>query len=497
MSFTFGLALAALLLVCALPKVWAAGPMGADNGWAINNDGSPIYTPQKCAQIAAGGVGWVRIGFRTIPGHTDWINDAMLIADYDTVVNNIRAAGMQIIAGINYESYAGSQADWCANNYEHTGGNGSNAFTAGFTSHAAEPIIKHFHDRIKNWEIWNEPNAWTSSAPGGYYSGGTYLYPSNYSQLLAGTFDTVKEYDNIKDVNLIFGGVFGHSINNVYSYGNAGAQYIDDTYNVGINGVGSFAYTKNRWGVYPVDAIAVHVYIDQGGNTSTAEFQQYLDWDHSAYTKWELPAGQNKKIWITEFGWATNQVSQSTQSNNLIDAFAAIVSRSYVSNAIWFQWQDNPGGGLYYGVLDSNSNQKIAYPYFVNRETYQGKHSDGTSDSNILSYYNAIGQAQLGNPVDHGGGPWVHHWTGGAHYADVQDCDGGSHQGLTIFTDPVAPSGLEVNDVHGLWTYYMAHGGIGHYGVPKNNEYASGSGTRQDFESHYLTWDSTNGVVEH
>ncbi len=467
--------------------------MGVDNGWAIDNNGNTFLTPAVCAQISQGEAGWIRIEMRLIPGHTSW--DPAMLGYYDTAVNNCRAAGLQVLLLIDGGSWPGSQSDWCANNYENTGGSGDNAYVDGFAASAVAPIVQHFHGRVKLYEIWNEPNAWTSSPSPGVFVGGTFLYPSNYSWMLSRSWVAVHQTNHINDVTLFFGGVLGHSIGGIYSYRNAGAQYVDDTYNVGINRVGSFASVMAQYGAYPLDGVGQHIYIDTGQLTSSANFQQYEDWVRSAYTRYEGLA-TSKASYITEFGWSTRQVDQSTQDANLVTAFQTIQATPYVRLGIWFQWKDNPAAGLYYGVLDSAGNPKLSYPDFQWLSTYEGVYADGTTNPDVQSYYYGLGQPVLGNPYDNGGSPWAHTWSDAGYSAEVQDCDGGADGRLCIMASVWGT--FEVNDVHGLWDFYLAHGGIGFFGAPQDNEYAFGAGTRQDFESgHYLTWDPVNGVLSY
>lgn len=464
--------------------------MGVDVGWVIDNSGNPLFTSTKATSIVQGKTGYIRMEFRLVNGQTSW--NSLMLGYYDTVVNNARNAGLQIIGLVDYTSWPGSQSDWCQNDWECDGGNGDNTYINNFAQNAVVSLVQHFHDRIQIWELWNEPNAWTSQNSC-RFSGGSYIYPSNFSQLLANSYADL-EYAGLKQyVTVLSGGVFGHSIGGVYSYGNAGAQYIDDTYNVGINSVGSFAYTKSHWGTYPLDAVGQHIYIDQGGTTSSSEFQQYITWVRNAVTKYE-GSGTGKKTMITEFGWTTSSVSQSVQNQNLNTAFG-VIEGDYgtISHAVWFDWQD--GGAGNYGVLDSSGNPKTAYPSYQYQEQYEGYWSSGSLDNNIVNYFNGRGQAKMGNAFDNGGTAWVHTWSGNGYSANVQDFQAGSNGSLNIQESSFGT--FQINNVHGLWSFYLAHGGIGHYGAAKNDEYAFGSGTRQDFQVHYLTWDPTNGVVEH
>lgn len=480
-----------LLLLMSLPRSGrASGPLGVDSGWVIYDNGGPILTDPLCATMSAAGVGWVRMEFRLIPGHSSW--DSAMFGFYDRVVNSARAVGLQVLGLIDNSAWPGTQAQWVENNYEHTGRNGSNSYIDNFALKACVPLIRHFHDRIKVWEIWNEPNAWTRSPGPGYFEGGTFLYPSNYSQMLANVYADVKKYNNIEDVTLLFGGVLGHSIGNIYSYQNSGAQYIDDTYNTGINRVGSFAYTKNRWGVYPLDGIGQHLYIDQSGVTTTARFRQYLDWVRQAYTRYE-GGGTSKKTVITEFGWTTAGVSQSVQAQNLAAGCLAIRSANYVRTALWFRWQDNPGASLYHGLRDPSGNPKTAFGTFGYYATYEGMYSDGSVNADLQGYYYALGPSMLGSPYDNGGSAFVHTWSANGYGAEVQDYDGGANGRLALFSGPYGL--FEVNNTHGFWDVYLAYGGIAFFGTPVDNEYPAGNGTQQDFEAHSLTWDPVNGIV--
>jgi hypothetical protein len=463
------------------------GPQGVDVGWVIDNSGNPILTPSMCSSLAGGKTGYIRMEFRLVNGNTSW--NSTMLAYYDTVVNNAKNAGLEIIGLIDNTSWPGSQSDWIANNWECAGGNGDNTYINNYAANAVVPIIQHFYNRINIFELWNEPNACTTCGGCGGQLGGSYIYPSNFSQLLANSYADL-EYAGLKNyVTILSGGVFGHSIGGVHSYQNAGAKYIDDTYNTGINNVGSFAYTKSHWGTYPLDAIGQHIYIDQGGTTTSSAFQQYITFVQQAYQKYE-GTGTSKKSMITEFGWTTASVSQSVQDQNLNTAFG-VIENDYtsVSHAIWFDWQD--GGAGNYGVLTSSGAHKTAYPDYQYWEQYEGYLINGTINTAILNYFNAQGQAKMGCAFDNGGTAWVHTWGS----ATVQDFQGGLNGTLNIQNSSYGT--YQINNIHGLWSFYLAHGGIGSFGPAKNDEYASGAGTRQDFQYHYLTWDSTNGVVEH
>jgi len=108
------------------------------------------------------------------------------------------------------------------------------------------------------------------------------------------------------------------------------------------------------------------------------------------------------------------------------------------------------------------------------------------------TYFSTKGGAPVfGSPYDNGHGAWVYSWLNG--YA--QDCSGGSHGRLSILNSTNGT--FELNNVHGLWSYYQTNNGPAAFGYVLDNEFAYGSGTRQDFQHGYLTWDPINNILWH
>ncbi len=468
------------------------GPYGCDNGWAVDHSSGAVYLNSTLArQMSAGETGWIRIEMYLVSGHTNW--DSTVLGYYDSAVNNARNAGLQVLLLIDGGSWPGGQTVWTNNNAENIpGGNGDNAYVGAFATNAVWPIVQHFHDRVKVYEIWNEPNCWNSSPAPGVYTGCTYIYPSNFGWLLGRSWEAVHITHQISDVTLFFGGVFGHNISGVTSYGNAGAQYIDDTYNTGTNTSkgGSFAYIKTNYNAYPLDGVGEHVYLSQGGTVSGATFRQYEDWVRQAYTKYET-TNTPKRTFITEFGWTTASVSPAVQDSNLITSFSAINATPYVQMAIWFQWADNPAGSMYYGVTNNSSGPKLSYMDYEKYERFEGIYSNATTNVSIQNYFASLGQPALGDPFDNGHGPWVYAFLNGF----AQDYDGGSHKKLTVMTSTNGT--FELNDLHGLWSFYATNNGATNFGYLTDNAYTYGSGVRQDFWRGYLTWDAASQVVWH
>src|SRR5688500_13351109 len=247
---------ALLLLVILTFTARAAGPHGTQPGWAIDDSGNILITDAIADRLAQSGAGWVRLNFRLGPHSSD---TPAFYATYDTIVSRLRSRGLQIIGLMCNESWPGSQADWQANNWENTGGDGYNTYIDQF-GYAFARLAAHWQGQIKYWEIWNEPDCWNSNPAPGVYEGCSYIYPSNFAAMLAHCHSQVHYYNNIP-VQIISGGLFGHDIAG-FTWSGSGAQYLDSTYNVAINHTGKFAWTMATYGSYPLDGVGQHIYIN-------------------------------------------------------------------------------------------------------------------------------------------------------------------------------------------------------------------------------------------
>src|SRR5205085_4711544 len=105
-----------------------------------------------------------------------------------------------------------------------------------------------------------------------------------------------------------------------------------------------------------VDALGQHLYIDQAIGTSSSKLTKYLKTVRDAYVAFEGTSTAKKTV-ITEVGWTTASVSQTTQANNLKIAYSTFKKTNYVKNAYWFDLQDIPEAlpSLYFGLQTGGS----------------------------------------------------------------------------------------------------------------------------------------------
>ncbi len=334
---------------------------GLDEGWAVDNNGNVIQTDQQIALTGSAGARFVRVNFR-LGNASDWTN-ATYLAAYDTVVNNYAKAGIQVLGLINQEATKDSnQVDWTAGNVENGQGTGSNPFIqTTYVQGAVVPLLAHFGDRVKYWELWNEPNSY-SSCNGTVCTGGTFIYPSNFAALLVDSYTAVKDASGLgrSDVTLISGGLFGHSIGGTFSLDNAGATYLSNTFKTGVtNGTWS-AFAAAHSGRYPLDGIGQHLYVDQNLITTASDLTTYYAAVKDAVAAYETPP----QTYLTEGAWPAPGLTQDVQAENLDILFGATRSTGFVPRLTWFELQDVPSSGLYFGLAQSAPTPKVSYFHY-------------------------------------------------------------------------------------------------------------------------------------
>ena len=377
-------------LLPAVPAAWAEEQhQGLQAGWAVDDRGNVHFTSSFSYHnpvMHEAEAGSVRLNFRLGACFSDWTsvgcNGRTALDTYDEIVdvaltNNIRVLGL-----ISHESWRGSQEEWTANNAEHAGGNGDNAYVRHFGDDAAEVLATHFKDRIRHWEIWNEPNTWTERDEQGRPKGGSFTFPSNFAWALTRAHAAIKAAR--PDAVVITGGLFGHEIEGTAllfardpcpTAVGSGGDYLCATYEMGLTHAG--------WqpGAYPFDHVGQHIYVDIGGVTTEEKLRFYLDDLRDAYLSYE-GAETPKTTYVTEFGWSTTQVSPRIQAENLLIAFDTFRQVEYVARAYWFHAQDVPEAELHYGLTEGSGRQKPAFTVYQDVAVYDAP-TDEADDTEL------------------------------------------------------------------------------------------------------------------
>lgn len=307
-----------LLLLAALAPALDVGHV-IDNG-VVHDD--------AILDVDSTGTGWVRINFRldaweTPDDPTPHGPDGLTwYAAYDRVVDAYLARGIEVYGLINDEA-VGSSLD-------HT----SDAWISLYVQNAVK-IVDHFKNRVRTFEIINEPND--------YAGGSSARFPADrFAKILQDTYLAVKHdaghlTDRCWQVSLVSGPLFSFDAT-------PSADYLANVYAAGRNTL-AWDYTHQVTGSYPLDGVGYHVYVAQGADSTTADVASgvgaNLDalWSTIAANE---GAGTNKQIWISEFGWRADVVGDAAQAERFHSAFSAMQQQGHVALATYFTYKDFP-----------------------------------------------------------------------------------------------------------------------------------------------------------
>ena len=299
---------AAVLVTSILCGLFPAGAHAADRGvvtdltWGIS---SADVAPTETA-IRDLGAAWVRLEFHWHEGEPRQGGyDPQTLKNWDRAVDTAQAAGAQIVAMVHR----------------------SPQWASGSTSTYAPPrdpdtyadfmrfLAARYSGSVAAWEIWNEPNTsrfWPSGPNA-----------AEYVSLLRAGFGGVREAD--PGALVVFGGLSQNDY-----------QFVEAAYDAG---------AKNWF-----DVMSVHPYPGPhppehshswGGRISPNAFTGYREVRASM-----LAQGDDKPIWLTEFGWSTTTtdpwgVTPAEQADYLRRAYCVLEQDPYVEVAAWYNLRNN------------------------------------------------------------------------------------------------------------------------------------------------------------
>lgn len=345
------------LVIVGLLLAGGTGTLRADQYHGLNA-GAPIWngairlTQDKAAAFAATGCRAVRLNFR-LDGHSSW--DPTLLAQYDTIVQNATSNHLVVLGLLCNECVPQWQALW----NDDPDGDGMNDFVTQYAQ-SALLLVDRYKDRIKRWEIWNEPNAWTN--PGWTdpkYAGGTYILPRVYANAFAESFKQLNYYNGrtilaTNGITLVSGGLFAHDQSNSFS---TAMDYMLQVYDVTAVWDALQAATGRR---YPWSYFGYHFYLNIAQTVSTTEIGNYFN---DVRTK-QASRQDTTPLLITEFGWNTYYVNETTQKNNMRDTYNFMEGKSYVAGTYWYQWEDESDTDKW-GIVRADATHKPSYDEFT------------------------------------------------------------------------------------------------------------------------------------
>lgn len=340
-----------LLLIIVIPlSVYLVQEKQIFKGRASYNSSSPAagafeigieageqHDTSRVGLVAESKAPWVRLNFVG----DDWSLGSNDVVVYNSIINAYTGKGVKIIGLIGAQSVPGG--------YDRTQ---QSEFSSKFTD-TATTIINRFGDRVKTYELFNEPNDW---------AGGTsaQVSPRYLAEYLARVYRQIKITEKKNDITLISGPLFSFDLAN-------GADYLGGVYSEGKSLEDrnlNWETIKQTTGSYPLDGIGYHIYVAQGMNDKaqlTSKMQANLNSIKSVINN--LDPG--KKIWITEFGWGTGdgRVTEDVQSENLEAAFNILKNDGSVKMAMWFTLIDFDDSR--WGLIDTGGTKKKAWAKFT------------------------------------------------------------------------------------------------------------------------------------
>jgi|SRR5215211_132059 len=304
--------------------------LSTDLTWGIP---SSAFAPTGQA-ISDTGAKWVRLEVRwneAEPSKGSY--DSTTLARYDRAVDTARAAGAKVLVFV-YKS-----PRWASGSGDSMMKPQNPADYADFMRFLAS----RYAGKVSAWEVWNEQNTsrfWPSGPS-----------PSSYVQLLKAAYPAVKSAD--PGALVVFGGLS----QNDYSY-------VEGAYAAGAKGY--------------FDVMAVHPYPgtnspetvwSSNGRVGTTVFSGFTEVRSSM-----LAQGDDKPIWLTEFGWSTTTagwgVTLSQQADYLSRAYRLLENYPYVEVAYWYNlrnnWWDNDADTweTQLGLMRTDFTHKPSYDAF-------------------------------------------------------------------------------------------------------------------------------------
>ncbi len=308
-----------------------------DLTWGV----SSTEQDRTVAEIRDTGATWVRLSIQwknvepALPG----LYDSWWLAHVDRAVALSNAAGRKVLMVV-YDAPA-----WASGSATRSTPRNP-ADYASFMSFVAQ----RYRGRIHAYEIWNEQNTsrfWTSPSA------------TAYTGLLQATYPVLKRADSAARV--VFGGL-----------STSDYDYVEDAYAAGARGY--------------FDAMAVHPYTYCGtgspdevrrGGTGRITRDSFLGYREVRASM--LARGDDKPLWITEFGWNTSTarcdpaagawqggVSEQLQASYLRRAYSLFATDPYVGPAFAYNFRNNYWQGdqdtpeARYGLVRSDFSPKPA-----------------------------------------------------------------------------------------------------------------------------------------
>ena len=304
-------------------------------GFEVGLEAGEQHDTSRVPLVLESGAPWVRLNFVG----TDWSEGSLDVNTYNQIINAYQAENIKIIGLIGAQSVAGG--------YDR---NHPESFTQPFIN-TSDNIISRFGDRVKVYELFNEPNDWAGGSD-------AQVPPRYFAQYLADIYQQIKIIRVRDDIILNSGPLFTHDLD-------TGAGYLQNTYSAGKNLTGDDDWdtVKTQTGTYPLDGVGYHIYVAQGTGEKS-QIENKLHNNLSAVESVISSLDPGKKLWISEFGWGTGagRVTEQVQADNLTLAFNIFKNDPNIRMAMWFTAMD--WNAEEWGLVRGDGTKKLSWGAF-------------------------------------------------------------------------------------------------------------------------------------
>jgi hypothetical protein len=277
-------------------------------------------------------VGWVRIDFSWAV--TEPQNNVFNWNELDTHVNEAEQNGLQILAILHYVP------SWA--------NNGGNLSVPPFTTTEWADFVKQvairYSGRVAAYEIWNEPD--TSGNGGGIGWERNVEEPPLYTDFVHTAAQMIRTYS-------------------------PGSLVVGPAYRTHKDGVNSQADNRKRRFFQQMQAanyadgpgpnfLDVTSYHNNASDTEPSrDMGLTLRTNNLAYLSSYLPSKASSPVWVTEYGWRSNAVTNNGQREkecNLTKIYTGLLESAYtglgnynITRAFIYVVKDNSSASIYYG----------------------------------------------------------------------------------------------------------------------------------------------------
>jgi polysaccharide biosynthesis protein PslG len=318
------IALGLTVLSVVTPSV-SARQMAGLNTHLMWSNVSAADQDRQLEQIAATGAGITRVdvGWSSLEENAKGRHERWYLDRLDTLVDKAEQHGVQLLLTVTdspcWASSApeslkqGCEGAWWDREVQRYAPVDANDY-----ADALAFLVRRYGDRVAAWEIWNEPNSNT------YFKSDD--APADYARIVRAAYPAAKAAD--PSATVIAG-----------SLAESPPEFVEALFRHGIGG--------------HFDAFSIHPY---SGDASPLDPLEDV-WVKNSFVR-GVPAvrdvlmshGEDKPIWLTEFGWHTSTIRGSSTWRNGVDeqtqalyteqALAKVSEWPYVPVAIVYELQD-------------------------------------------------------------------------------------------------------------------------------------------------------------